>query len=42
MVKTSTKKIMGEENISIFKQTLQKSEVPLNEGKYTEELLRRM
>ena len=36
------KKIMGEEKIIIFKQTLQKSEVPLNERMDTEELLRRM
>jgi hypothetical protein len=33
---------MGEGNTKIFKQTLQKSEVPLNEGMDTEELLRRM
>jgi len=39
---TNTKKIMGEEKFIIFKQTLQKSEVPLNERMNTEELLRRM
>jgi len=42
MVKTNTKEIMAEGNIKIFKQTLQKSEVPLNEGTDTEELFRRM